>query len=396
MAMSDGRDFDEELRGAMRAEADRAQPDPSSWSRVEARRAGRRSGGAWRWGALAVAVAAAIVLVAVLVWPRDDGDEVITVDSSAVTTTVLPDVTVAPTTEPVITTVPPTTEAPTTTAAATTTSVPAAGHPTTAVAVTEDGRLVVLDTSGPSAVEVRELDRGPDPNVVPEEGETAFLADPALSPDGSTVYYSLCCEPVVGVLFSAAVDGSSPPVNLGYGTFPTVSPSGDRLAIVQYDAIVVRDLATGAEQKFPDTEHQGTLIDLAWGSDEQSLLYVRSPQTADSELVRLDLASGTAEVLATTPELFRFPAEENGAGSVVKQCCADGFAEDLPVAIVGLDGTTVRENLPTPLRDRRVRGAFELRVDMDGLLSWTEVDMTTGALVDQASLGDGPYLEAAW
>jgi hypothetical protein len=66
------------------------------------------------------------------------------------------------------------------------------------------------------------------------------------------------------------------------------------------------------------------------------------------------------------------------------------------VAIVGLDGGTVRENLPTPLRDRRVRGAFELRVDMDGVLSWTEVDATTGAVVDQGSLGGGPFLGAAW
>ena len=75
--MSDGRDFDDELRRAMRAEADKAQQDPASWSRIEERRAGRRSAGAWRWGALAIAAAAAVALVAVLAWPRDDGDEVI-------------------------------------------------------------------------------------------------------------------------------------------------------------------------------------------------------------------------------------------------------------------------------------------------------------------------------
>jgi hypothetical protein len=100
MAMSDQGNLDDELRRAMRAEGDRAQPDPSSWSRIQERRAGRRSQGGWRWAVLAVATAAAAVLVAVLVWPRDDGDEVITVDSTAVTTTVLPDVTLAPTTEP--------------------------------------------------------------------------------------------------------------------------------------------------------------------------------------------------------------------------------------------------------------------------------------------------------
>ena len=268
-----------------------------------------------------MAAAAAVALVAVLAWPRDDGDEVITVDSSAVATTVLPDVTVAPTTEPVPTTAP-TTEATTTTS--TTTTVAPVGHPTTAVAVTEDGRLVVLDTSGTAAVEIRELDRGPDPRIVPEEGETTVLADPALTPDGRTVYYSLCCEPVVGVLFSAAVDGSSPPVNLGYGTFPTVSPSGDRLAIVQYDAIVVRDLASGTEQSYPDTAHEGTLIDLAWSTDGGSLYYVRYEGTT-SQLVRLPLDTGEAEVVATSEAGLRFPlGGDDGTATVVEQCCADG------------------------------------------------------------------------
>ncbi len=390
--MSDGRDLDDELRRAMRAEADKAQQDPASWSRIEERRAGRRSAGAWRWGALAVAAAAAVALVAVLAWPRDDGDEVITVDSSAVATTVLPDVTVAPTTEPVPTTTP-TTEATTTTS--TTTTVAPVGHPTTAVAVTEDGRLVVLDTSGTAAVEIRELDRGPDPRIVPEEGETTVLADPALTPDGRTVYYSLCCEPVVGVLFSAAVDGSSPPVNLGYGTFPTVSPSGDRLAIVQYDAVVVRDLASGTEQSYPDTAHEGTLIDLAWATDGSSLYYVRYEGTT-SQLVRLPLDTGEAEVVATSEAGLRFPlGGDDGTATVVEQCCADGSESTEPGVVIGVGGSTVREELPLSLLARRAHEVFELRLDIDGALSWVQWDLDTGTTTNGGTLG-GPYRDAAW
>jgi hypothetical protein len=395
MAMSDGRDFDDELRGAMRAEADRAQPDPTSWSRIEERRTGRRSARAWRWGAVAVAVAAAAVLVAVLVWPRDDGDEVITVDSTAVTT-VLPDVTLAPTTEPA-TSAAPTTEATTTTSPTTTTTVPAVDHPTTAVAVTEDGRLVVLDTSGPSAVEVRELDRGPDPRIVPQEGETAVLDYPALTPDGRTVYYTLCCEPVVGVLFSAAVDGSSPPVNLGYGTFPAVSPTGDRLAIVQYDTIVVRDLAGGAaEQSFPDTEHAGLLIDLAWAADGRSLYYVRYEGTT-SQLVHLPLDSGQAEVIATSETGLRFPiAGADGTVTVVEQCCAYGApgAEPGVVLAVGAEPRPI-EQLGLPLVAREARGVDQLRVDAEWTLIWARLDPAAAGAADLTTLG-GPYRDAAW
>ena len=390
--MSDGRDLDDELRRAMRAEADGAQPDPSSWSRIEERRAGRRTAGAWRWGALAVAAAAAVALVAVLAWPRDDGDEVITVDSTVVPTTVLPDVTVAPTTAPVPSTAP-TTEA--TTTSTTSTTVAPVGHPTTAVAVTEDGRLVVLDVSGAAAVEVRELDRGPDPRIVPEEGELAVLADPALTPDGRTVYYSLCCEPVVGVLFSAAVDGSSPPVNLGYGTFPTVSPSGDRLAIVQYDAIVVRDLASGAEQSYPDTAHEGTLIDLAWSTDGGSLYYVRYEGTT-SQLVHLPLDGGQPEVVATSESGLRFPlGGADGTATVVEQCCADGSESNEASVIVGVGGSTVREELASPLLARRAHEVFELRLDSSGSLAWVQWDLDSGTTTGGGSLG-GPYRDAAW
>jgi len=392
--MSDGRDLDDELRRAMQAEADRAQPDPSSWSRIEERRAGRRPGGAWRWGALAVAAAAAVALVAVLAWPRDD-DEVITVDSSAVATTVLPDVTVVPTTEPVPSTASttPTTEA--TTTSTTSTTVAPVGHPNTAVAVTEDGRLVVLDVSGAVAVEVRELDRGPDPRIVPEEGETTVLADPALTPDGRTVYYSLCCEPVVGVLFSAAVDGSSPPVNLGYGTFPTVSPSGDRLAIVQYDAVVVRELASGAEQSYPDTAHEGTLIDLAWSTDGGSLYYVRYEGTT-SQLVHLPLDGGEPEVTATSESGLRFPlGGADGTATVVEQCCADGSESNEASVIVGVDGSTVREELPSPLLARRAHEVFELRLDSAGTLAWVQWDLDSGTTTGGGSLGV-PYRDAAW
>jgi hypothetical protein len=232
---------------------------------------------------------------------------------------------------------------------------------------------------------------------VPEEGETAVLADPALSPDGRTVYYTLCCEPVVGVLFSAAVDGSSPPVNLGYGTFPTVSPSGDRLAIVQYDAIVVRDLAGGAgEQSYPDTDHEGTLIDLAWSADGGSLYYVRTEGTT-SQLVHLPLDTGPAEVIAPSEIGLRFPiGGDDGTVTVVEQCCAAAPPTTDPAVILAVaDDTVPVEQLGLPLLARERRGVDELRVDAESRLIWARFEPAGQAAADQTTLG-GPYLDAAW
>ncbi len=375
-------EFDRELRDALQAEGDRAMPDPNAWEAVEPR-LGRRPGrGPWQWATLGVAAVAAALLVAVIVWPEDDG-EVVSVDTTTAPTTSPQVVTVpstaAPTTPaptPAPTTSPPTTAAPTTTP-------PPVQHPALSVAVTQDGRLVVLDTSSGSAVEVRELDTGPDPRVEVQEGEAAYLGAPSLTRDGQTAFYHFCCEPVVGDLFRVPVDGSAEPERLGYGSDPAVSPDGGRLAYIAYEAIVVRDLATGAESTFPDPDHAGTMIDVTWTADGSALLYVRQ-----SELVRLDVASGQMQVIHTGQGWLSAPLDTAGTITVADQCCFDDGTPVLEQAsLVTVGGGTAP--LPNPVTDRQLSAdGVELRTYQDGSL----VSLGDG---QEGSLGSG-YSYADW
>jgi hypothetical protein len=242
----------------------------------------------------------------------------------------------------------------------------------------------MLDTSSGQAVEVRELDRGPDPRVEVEEGGAAYLGAPSLTPDGATVYYHYCCEPVVGDLFRVAADGSAAPERLGYGSDPAVSAQGDRLAYVAYDAIVVRDLASGAEQPFPDPDHAGTMVDLTWTADGGALLYARG-----AELVRLDLASGEMQVIHTGQGTLAAPLDLGGTITVVDQCC---YTDDSPAtleqaALVTVGGGSAP--LPQPVYDRQLSAnGIEVRAYHDGSLAWFAPDR-------QASLGSG-YTAADW
>jgi hypothetical protein len=341
----------------------------------------------WQWAALAIAALAVIVLVAIVVWPDSGDDDEVSVDTTAVapSTTAAqvitvpstaPPTTAATTTAPLSTTAPPTTAPPTTE--------PVFQLPTQAVAVTQDGRLVVLDTSSGQAVEVRELDRGPDPRVEVEEGTPAYLGAPSLTPDGATVYYHFCCEPVVGDLFRVPVDGSAEPERLGFGSDPTVNRQGDRLAYVAYDAIVVRDLASGAEASFPDPDHAGTMVDVTWTADGSALLYVRG-----GELVRLDLTNGQTQVVHTGQGYLAHPLDLGGTITVVDQCCYD---DDTPFSLEQASLVTIgggSESLPQPVFDRQLSaGGVEVRAYQDGTLVWFAEDR-------QASLGSG-YSAADW
>jgi hypothetical protein len=343
----------------------------------------------WQWAGLAIAAVIVAILVAVVVWP-DSGDDEVSTDTTvaaATTTTAVGVVTVPSTSVPATTATPTTAAPPPTTPAPTTappTTQPSFQLPAQAVAVTQDGRLVMLDTSAGQAVEVRELDRGPDPREQVEEGEPSYLGGPSLTPDGATVYYHFCCEPVVGDLFRVPADGSAAPERLGYGSDPAVSSQGDRLAYIAYDAIVVRDLASGAEQPFPDPDHAGTMVDLTWTADGTALLYARGP-----ELVRLDLASGEMQVIHTGQGTLAAPLDLGGTITVVDQCC---YTDDSPgtleqAALVTVGGGSAA--LPQPIYDRQLSATgIEVRAYHDGSLAWFAPDR-------QASLGSG-YTAADW
>jgi hypothetical protein len=143
--------------------------------------------------------------------------------------------------------------------------------PTEFVAVTTDGRLVVVNTA--TGREVRQLaaegnptepppDEGPGPNVID---------DVALSPDGRTVWYSTCCEPAGGNLYRVPLDGSSPPQRIASGYSPTVSLDGRYVAITTIFGATIVDHVGDNSRIWSDPASQGGYQEVAWSLDGSTM-----------------------------------------------------------------------------------------------------------------------------
>jgi hypothetical protein len=90
---------------------------------------------------------------------------------------------------------------------------PTGERPTVAVAVTDDGRLVVIDVAtGNKIRELAALDDPNDPEAVGREGGAYVITGVALHPNGRDVYYDTCCEPASGHVERVSIDGSTAPL----------------------------------------------------------------------------------------------------------------------------------------------------------------------------------------
>ena len=257
---------------------------------------------------LPVLAAAVVVLAAVGAWQLASDDD-LKVNTGGETSTTIgtttaptPSTSIAPGTTAV--TVPPT--APPATAAPTT--APPAAAATTIVAVTVDGRLVVLDAA--TGAELRELANLGDPRGGGAEGPGPnHVTTVSVSPDGSTAYYDSCCEPAAGLVSVIPTDGSTEPEPVNPGLGPAVSPDGRFLAYTAINAVVVRDLTTGQEQVFTDPAYDESPLfgEVTWSRDGTKLYYAWERQGAGStdataSLVELTVTPGaTPRVLAEVP-----------------------------------------------------------------------------------------------
>ncbi|MGY6502002.1 MAG: hypothetical protein ACXIVQ_14055 [Acidimicrobiales bacterium] len=211
--------IDDKVRNALRAEGDRVQPDPGAWRRISARVGSGTPGRS----APILAAAAVVVLVAAVVGVMVLGGE----DEDAT------DVATDTTTSTIVD------ETTTTTAVddTTTTTEPAPTDgpldmgpqpdrrdvpPEELVVVLDDGRLAVVETATGSVVRV--LDQRGDLREIDELGMSYGIWDVAVTPDGSRAFFTTCCEPAAGALFSIPTDGSdggAPVVNADHPQFTT-------------------------------------------------------------------------------------------------------------------------------------------------------------------------------
>lgn len=141
----------------------------------------------------------------------------------------------------------------------------------TIVAVTGEADIVVLGLDG----EIRRT-------LVPHGTGADGLA---LSPDGRTVFFSRFATECASEIAQVSVEGG-PVVPIGPGRAPAVSFDGTRLAYAAdadcdgQDELVVRELDTGEEQRWPDLDpgagDEGlpvALTRLSWSPDGRTVAY---------------------------------------------------------------------------------------------------------------------------
>jgi hypothetical protein len=163
------------------------------------------------------------------------------------------------------------------------------GLPTTFLAVRDDSRLVMADTATGRDQRVL-FDLGPQDDT----GEQQAINGLALSPDRRTAFFSVGPEPMHGVLYKVAVDGG-PAERIGSGWRPAVSPDGRRLASMELDTVVVRDLATGAVRRLePEEDNISDPMAVAWAADSRHL-FVDAIWQQSLRVVDADTATNWAD-----------------------------------------------------------------------------------------------------
>lgn len=165
--------------------------------------------------------------------------------------------------------------------------------PATFLAVRDKTRLVVADTATGEDQRVL-FDLGP--QVLDPEFERQMIFGPTISPDGMTAFFSAGKRAEPWALYRVDVEGGQPE-QIGTGAWPSVSPDGRRLATIDEEVVVVRDLATGAVRRLElaadDESFVSTPRAVEWAADSRHL--VLESQWRDS-LTVLDADTATHQL----------------------------------------------------------------------------------------------------
>jgi hypothetical protein len=280
--------------------------------------------------------------------------------------------------------------------------------PVVIVAHDSQHRLVVVDVV--SGETIRVLDTFDDPDAPAPEGEPAgmgrYLGGFTVAPDGQSVYFETCCEPAVGEVFRVSIDGGEPE-RVTYGTSPTISPDGTRLAVIDIGGIKVIDLASGEETRYPVADNVAyvALAHPAWSPDGTMLAIERYDESVDQGRVVLVTFDGAEDVLNAastiaeaddegTPTLPTFDAE--GTLIVVRQRTDTAQRPSGPARIEFYDpvaGTQLISSdvaIPAVLaQSRSVSTGHLLRLSGDGQVTVTTPD-------GRRALPEVDLLDVAW
>lgn len=243
------------------------------------------------------------------------------------------------------------------------------GRPGPMVAIRADGAVVTLNAG--SGEQIREL------APIPGPGSAAAPAIVTLSADGKTAWYDVRpCRPRPDAgsrIYQVPVDGSARPRAVATGTWPEADPTGGRLAYVAGNAVVVRDLATGAERRWTDAGAR-RLDWLGWAADDM-LFWVRDR----TQFVVLDMSVPDARPQAA-PLAVAGPGEQLYAtlagGGIATMMAGKGIHDTDPDRLTVWPDLSVQrydEPMVGGARDRSWDGSRQwgLRVDASGNIRWS-------------------------
>jgi hypothetical protein len=293
---------EDRLRQALHAYADRVEPDPATWDRVQAGMVRRRWPRFLGFGAALAAATATAVLATVVVTGDDDPTTQVSIRPAQ--------------------TAPPTVPPPSTTASTTPSGHVRSAMPATVVGI-RNGALTAFDAA--TGEHIRNL-----VTLAPESG--VGFGSVVLSPEGKTAYYDLV-EGGVGAIYAVDVAGGKPRLlRSDSGTWLALSPDGRSLASVGGASVFVLDIATRQQRQWTAPDGGWVPGPAAWTPDSRSLVIQGQAGDGPAGLYRLDLGAaslGDAPRIGPRrglPEGTRWRSPHlrgyDGLIGVIESCCS--------------------------------------------------------------------------
>ena len=326
---------------------------------------------------LAVGIAVVLLLVAVALVTRGDGDDAAVPQTTGggATASTGPSQT-APSTaaQPSGTAGPPTTRKPT---------------PVAIVAV-DDRRVVVLDQSGASAPRTL-FDLGPSKS---SDEVPPVIGGVSLSGDGTSAFFDVVGTPIAGLMKRVPVAGG-PAQDVGTGVAPVPSPDGSSLASIQAPepdepaTLVVRSIDGGSERRIDLGE--GSCGNVAWSPTRREVAVDLCSGGEPFTVAIVDVATSGVRPLTPPDDLtWSVPAfKADGTLTLVEQ-----RETDAAVVALNPEGTAVTSTIlrrpSTSISTIDWSAAGDLLVcDTDGVI----VAAIGGTRAQQVATG---YTAAAW
>jgi hypothetical protein len=292
---------------------------------------------------------------------------------------------------------------------------PRSTPPEQLVAVTENGRLVVVDTA--TGAEVRELARRDDPRapLAPDEPVAGrrTIDGVDVPPHGGLVWFSTCCEPVSGAPHRVPLDGSAPDEPAGGGGFaPDFGASSRYVANVTPVGVDIDDPVGdfGLTWWAPDGI-AGGVRRVAWSLDGQTvaITYGQEGRLALLDVTRFQGTEASdaiefdhQEPIVVPGEGWALPSFARDGSLVVARSTDEGWVEvAIDVAafletgeLVTRDLFAIEHEMIPVSQDHDATGEWLVVVEadddgVDGRIRWVGPDGSTGVV-------SGSYRTAAW